>query len=171
MTSILIFCLCNFIILLSISVSFSRYTITSIFSLVCVFIGISFIFFFLEMEYIAFIYIAVYAGAIAVLFIFVIMLLGASVETPISISIFQSYLIFSFILFTNYIILCTPINVFCSYIYTPVFTLLNLNSILTIGIFLFTKYSHLTILISLILFISMIGSLVLTIRVSTDYFT
>lgn len=137
--------------------------------LILVFCNVTFLLLLLGAEFFSFLLLIVYIGAIAVLFLFVIMMLNIKIEK-------NNINIFFFIPVISFIILCL-IHTF--YDFTENFDLLNifdsqiywiswfneiqfLTNVRVIGNVLYTTYSLLFLLASLILLVAMIGVIVLT---------
>ena len=140
----------------------------SVLFLILVFFNISGLLLLLGTEFFAFLFLIVYVGAIAVLFLFVIMMLNIKYTTNKSnissiLPLGSIVFIYLFILITAFI--CNhfiPIKKqFINYIFW-VSENLYLTNTEVLGLVLYTKYSLLFLICSLILLISMIGAIVLT---------
>jgi NADH-quinone oxidoreductase subunit J len=162
-----------FILFLSFSVILVKNPVISILFLISVFLFSILIFLFLGAEFLALLVLIVYVGAISILFLFVIMMLNLRVVELVD--IFLNYLpiggiigflflfeilyflkgSFSFFDLSNY-------EVFFFYhdcIYVK-------NNLLLLGEVLFNYNIFFVVLASIILFISMIGSIILTLDLS-----
>lgn len=124
-------------------------------------------------EFLALIFLIVYIGAIAVLFLFVIMMLNIKIQPFDYLTYFAVLpigILISLILFFQFLLTIDSnfidVNnfndsiIWVSWIYENV----SNSNIRTLGLTLYTKYSFLFLLCSLILLVSMIGVLVLTIH-------
>ena len=155
--------------------------IHSILILILVFFIGSTLLFFLCMEYFALLFLIVYVGAIVVLFLFIIMMLEikmvSSSERFSDLFSFKNiillFLVFEVLFFANENIWdITPLvenlnlwnnNIIETNLYTDYSKLLNnVGQLRALGGLLFTQYALAIILISILLFISMFGAIVVT---------
>jgi NADH-quinone oxidoreductase subunit J len=142
--------------------------IHSIFSLLVSVIFSVFILFLNKVEFMAYIFLIVYIGAIAILFLFVIMMLNIKISSQVSMNSFigELFLLLPIILKFAYSIK----NILESYnVDFDMIEELGLKSNIIyendIDIFsnlLYTQYSFIFILASIVLLVSMIGALIIT---------
>jgi len=143
----------------------------SVLFLILTFCNVTFLLILLGAEFFAFLVIIVYVGAIAVLFLFVIMMLNIKFKSdyvnffyllPIGllISIFLLTNILNFTLNTDLLYLYESKLLWISWVKESQ----NEENIITIGKLLYTTYSSLFLISSLILLVSMIGVIVLTLH-------
>ena len=164
-------------------VIWSSNAVHSVLFLILVFCNVSSILFLLGAEFVALLFIVVYVGAIAVLFLFVVMMLNIRVnpqtDTRNSLAFLGIVVItliaFQLLLILNYdfislsiqdVFVNSQINNFLTYDvwFDNYFILTNIEAI---GFVLYTEYSYLFILSSLILLVAMIGVIVLTLHQRT----
>ena len=145
-----------------------RNAVHAVLFLILVFCNIAGLLLLLGAEFFAFLFLIVYVGAIAVLFLFVVMMLNVKFNPikvnnfsvfPIGIIIFFFLISVIFFFMENYFFLLKN-----NYL---IYTLwINENNYLTntesLGLVLYTKFSLLFLLCSLVLLIAMIGAIVLT---------
>lgn len=163
------------IIFFSALVILFRNPIYSVLSLIIVFCCTTFVFLLLGLEFIAITFLIVYVGAIAVLFLFVVMMLNIKIaELDYS---FTRYLTF-WLIFCLFIL--TYIIPSQNYIFTLIiflkennklidnglidwFTLLEFynSNTFNLAIFLYTYNFYLFIIVTLILFVAMVGAIAL----------
>jgi len=146
--------------------------IHSVLFLILVFINVCFFLLFLEVEFLAMVFLIIYVGAISVLFLFVIMMLNIKkVQTEKNI-IYQIpiFLFFCFFVFWGLVIIEKYNFIFLeSTVFLATFTDWNYKvSIYTnlnvLGQIIYNYYFHLFILASIVLFVSMIGVIILTLK-------
>nr|YP_009546470.1 NADH dehydrogenase subunit 6 [Gelidium kathyanniae]AYO27818.1 NADH dehydrogenase subunit 6 [Gelidium kathyanniae] len=147
----------------------------SVLFLILVFCNIAGLLLLLGAEFLSFMLLIVYVGAIAVLFLFVVMMLNVKVNNsnlnsisliPLGIAIFS-------ILFYQFNLTIKEFYIYKSaYQQSVIISWLaeenSLSNIKVIGNVLYTNYSILFLLSSLILLIAMIGVIVLTMHQRTD---
>jgi len=120
----------------------------------------------LKLEFLAYVIVMVYVGAIAVLFLFVSMMLNITIffnatkpfrfESLIFIIIFVKFIPYIFAIFSD----CNPYNLGSySNIWITNFIAYNQSDLGLYGASLFFYFSAYTILISIILFVGMVGSI------------
>ena len=157
-----------FIIFTCIFIVISKNIVGSLIGLICLFIFSSFLFFILGAEFLSFILLIVYAGAVCILFLFIVMLLNVrTVEFFIKRDlIFLIFFILVFLVFIffysnffekvslGFIILYN--NFF--FFFEQIFFFDNLRSL---GIVLFNFYGTYVLIVSFILFISILGCIYL----------
>ena len=161
----------------------SRNPVHSILSLILVFFNAAALLILLGAEFLAMLFVIVYVGAVAVLFLFVIMMLNIKTSNlsismyryfPISIlfgSVFFSelFVIFYFDLVsidTNSIIFATDFN--SGYFNSWASSVHSFNNVFVLGQLLYTYFSYLFIVSSIILLVSMIGAISLTLHRRND---
>ena len=161
--------------------------IHSILILILVFFLGSILLFFLCMEYFALLFLIVYVGAIVVLFLFIVMMLEIkmvnSSERFSDLFSFKNIILVFFVIeilffsneelwdisFATENLITLHTNITEINLYTNYSKLLNyMGQLRSIGGILFTQYLLAIILISILLFISMFGSIVMTLK-STDH--
>nr|YP_010338974.1 NADH dehydrogenase subunit 6 [Sahlingia subintegra]UNJ19064.1 NADH dehydrogenase subunit 6 [Sahlingia subintegra] len=165
-------------------VVWSTNAVHSVLFLILVFCNVSGLLFLLGAEFIALLFIVVYVGAIAVLFLFVVMMLNIRTNFEVGtrnsiVSLgFTIVLLVSFqlLLVVNYDFI--PFNIQQFSLSLPFHDLLSyrvwfddyyvFTNIETIGFVLYTEYSYLFILSSLILLVAMVGVIVLTLHQRTE---
>lgn len=145
----------------------SKNQVNSVFFLILVFIIVSIYLFILNIEFLAIIYIIIYVGAVAVLFLFVIMMINIRlIEVKermfryLPLSLFIGILLFIqlyFLLKKEFLDLNIDNNII-----NWIQKLYLFNNIKLLGFLIYTYYVYSFIIASLILFIAMIGSIVLT---------
>lgn len=165
-------------------VIWSSNAVHSVLFLILVFCNVSGLLFLLGAEFIALLFIVVYVGAIAVLFLFVVMMLNIRVKPKTN-----AYNLLASFGFVVIILIALQTLLLINYDFLP----LNLQQIVlnsewqyltnyqvwfdnyylltnmeTIGFVLYTEYSYLFILSSLILLVAMIGVIVLTLHQRTE---
>lgn len=123
-----------------------------------------------NLEFFGILLILVYIGAIIVLFIFVILMLNVYKEILFNVySSFFKFIYFSLVLL-NFIFMYTFIYINYSFINISLFNILyidfffslnSLSSFEVLGLVLYTYYIFLLVIVTLILFISMFGSIAL----------
>jgi NADH-quinone oxidoreductase subunit J len=155
--------LCFLICLSSFFVAFSDSAISSVVFLILVFCNAAGILLFIfNVDFLGLIFIVIYVGAIAVLFLFVIMMLPVKQsKTTFNKNYFG---VISFL-----IALLIVINVFEDTLYKDMFILNyvyldNLNNINTLGQSIYNYYAICFIIAGIILLISLVGSIVLTLK-------
>lgn len=160
----------NILIILCVAMTFnfffSRQPIQALLSLILIFGIISLIFFFLGVEFVSLLIFVVYIGAIAVLFLFVIMMLNIKVVElrsfylrylPIGffIVLFFLFELYYFIYLENFYF---SLNFFLTYWFNFIDFEGNIYLLASV---IYFNYFYVFILLGLILFIAMIGSIVL----------
>ena len=164
-----------FLIFCSFGVISSRNPIHSILFLVCVFILSSVLLFCLEIEFLGLSFILIYVGAIAILFLFVVMMLDLKINDKIF-NRLQYDLVTYFLIFFFFLEIALPLsslNSFTHSLYFSNFDWVNWSSqietftnIQAIGQVLYTYYFVFFLLAGFILFVSIIGSLMLTLTLN-----
>ena len=167
-------------IIFSFFVIISRNPVHSILSLILVFFNAASLLIILGAEFLAMLFVIVYVGAVAVLFLFVIMMLNIKV-TSLTASIYRYLpisIIFGSIFFFEFCMLfytdLASVNINNLYLFADNFindwnsSLLPTSNILVLGRLLYTYYSYLFIVSSIILLVSMIGAISLTLHRRND---
>ena len=165
-------------------VVWSANPVHSVLFLILVFCNVSCLLFLLGAEFIALLFIVVYVGAIAVLFLFVVMMLnvrtntGGSVRSSIASLgfIVITLLALQLLLLVNYDFLPLVLQQF--FVDSKLSSMIDyqawfdnyyvLTNMEIIGFVLYTEYSYLFILSSLILLVAMVGVIVLTLHQRTE---
>jgi len=165
--TLLIFC--------SFGVISSRNPIHSILFLVCVFMLSSILLFCLEIEFLGLSFILIYVGAIAILFLFVVMMLDLKINDKLF-NRLQYDLVTYFLIFFFFLELALPLsnlNIFSQRLSCSNFDWTNWSSqvetfsnIQAIGQVLYSYYFIFFLLAGFILFVSIIGSLMLTLTLN-----
>jgi NADH-quinone oxidoreductase subunit J len=165
--TLLIFC--------SFGVISSRNPIHSILFLVCVFMLSSILLFCLEIEFLGLSFILIYVGAIAILFLFVVMMLDLKINDKLF-NRLQYDLATYFLIFFFFLELALPLsnlNIFSQSLSCSNFDWTNWSSqvetfsnIQAIGQVLYSYYFIFFLLAGFILFVSIIGSLMLTLTLN-----
>nr|YP_009317562.1 NADH dehydrogenase subunit 6 [Gelidium sinicola]AOX49014.1 NADH dehydrogenase subunit 6 [Gelidium sinicola] len=159
----------------SLMVITSKNAVHSVLFLILVFCNIAGLLLLLGAEFLSFMLLIVYVGAIAVLFLFVVMMLNVKVNNlnlnsisliPLGIVIFSA-------LFYQFNLTIKEFYIYKSaYQQSIIISWLteenSLSNIKVIGNVLYTNYSILFLLSSLILLIAMVGAIVLTMHQRTD---
>jgi NADH-quinone oxidoreductase subunit J len=165
-----------FILISSFFVVSSRNPIHSVLCLVSVFLFSAAILLLLEVEFLAFSFIIVYVGAIAILFLFVLMMIDIKIGDPLPLP----FTFFSIILFISclYGTLLPVLNSLSSYQYTAFrskFTFVDwlgmvdsLSNTEAVGQVLYTYYFVFLLIAGLVLFVSMLGAIMLTLRLTNN---
>lgn len=154
-------------------------SVQSVLFLILVFCNIVSLLLLLGVEFLAFLFLIIYVGAIAVLFLFVVMMLNIKFyyslvnNTSLIITGFTVLLVFSlsifYILDSSFIFYDFNSRNNINLTWISWFKENNsLNNIEVIGMVLYTRYSLLFLLCSLILLVSMIGVIVLTMHQRTN---
>lgn len=151
-----------------------RNPIYSVLSLIAVFCCITFVFLLLGLEFIAIIFLIVYVGAIAVLFLFVVMMLNIKIiELDYSFTKYLPFwLMFCLLVLTyiipsqNYLITlitCLENNKFISNDLIDWFSLLEFynSNTFNLAVFLYTYNFYPFMIVTLILFVAMVGAIAL----------
>ena len=167
-------------IIFSFFVIISRNPVHSILSLILVFFNAASLLIILGAEFLAMLFVIVYVGAVAVLFLFVIMMLNIKV-TSLTASIYRYLpisIIFGSIFFFEFCMLfysdLASVNINNLYLFADNFindwnsSLVPTSNILVLGRLLYTYYSYLFIVSSIILLVSMIGAISLTLHRRND---
>ena len=167
-------------IIFSFFVIISRNPVHSILSLILVFFNAASLLIILGAEFLAMLFVIVYVGAVAVLFLFIIMMLNIKV-TSLTASIYRYLpisIIFGSIFFFEFCMLfytdLASVNINNLYLFADNFindwnsSLLPTSNILVLGRLLYTYYSYLFIVSSIILLVSMIGAISLTLHRRND---
>nr|YP_010338964.1 NADH dehydrogenase subunit 6 [Pseudoerythrocladia kornmannii]UNJ19036.1 NADH dehydrogenase subunit 6 [Pseudoerythrocladia kornmannii] len=165
-------------------VVWSGNAVHSVLFLILVFCNVSGLLFLLGAEFIALMFIVVYVGAIAVLFLFVVMMLNIRVNSNINTHNVMTPLaiVITLLILSQLLLLINidfvPTIVRQEIINSKIYYLLDYNIWLnsyygwnnmeTIGNVLYTEYSYLFILSSLVLLVAMIGVIVLTLHQRTE---
>nr|YP_010049272.1 NADH dehydrogenase subunit 6 [Pleurostomum flabellatum]QPL15616.1 NADH dehydrogenase subunit 6 [Pleurostomum flabellatum] len=149
--------------------------INSVLYLIAVFFYTSIIFLFINVDFLAYLFIMIYVGAIAVLFLFIVMMLNINkIERDHSVyltigGVILLFYFFEFFFACFYYELIYIPNLFASNINQFEFFSLSFSDessrfiiIKLIGYILYKEYFLLTIYSSLLLFVSMVGSVFLT---------
>lgn len=171
----LFFILSIFSLIASLMVITLKNAVHSVLFLILVFCNMAGLLLLLGAEFLAFMLLIVYVGAIAVLFLFVVMMLNIKINIvnlnsisliPLGIIIFGS-------LFYQFSLTIKELYIFKSLYQQPTIVSWLIEENLTlnvkvIGNVLYTNYSLLFILSSLILLIAMIGAIVLTMHQRTN---
>jgi len=164
-----------FLIFCSFGVISSRNPIHSILFLVCVFILSSGLLFCLEVEFLGLSFILIYVGAIAILFLFVVMMLDLKINDKLF-NRLEYDLVTYFLIFFFFIELVLPFSSFNSF--TQDFDYSNFywvnwssqietfTNIQAVGQVLYSHYFIFFLLAGFILFVSIIGSLMLTLTLN-----
>ena len=147
----------------------------SVLFLILTFCNVTFLLLILGAEFFSFMLIIVYVGAIAVLFIFVIMMLNIKLEDKHPNFFFLSPIIMFFLIllgdnFYNFTINFDLLKLLNNNIYLVSWLdeIKLTQNIRVIGNILYTEYSSLFLIASLILLVSMIGVIVLTMYQKTN---
>jgi len=164
-----------FLIFCSFGVISSRNPIHSILFLVCVFISSSVLLFCLEVEFLGLSFILIYVGAIAILFLFVVMMLDLKINDKLF-NRLEYDLVTYFLIFFFFIELVLPFSSFNSFtqdLNYSSFYWVNWSSqietftnIQAVGQVLYSHYFIFFLLAGFILFVSIIGSLMLTLTLN-----
>lgn len=164
-----------FLIFCSFGVISSRNPIHSILFLVCVFILSSVLLFCLEVEFLGLSFILIYVGAIAILFLFVVMMLDLKINDKLF-NRLEYDLVTYFLIFFFFLELVLPFSSFNSFtqdLNYSSFYWINWSSqietftnIQAVGQVLYSHYFIFFLLAGFILFVSIIGSLMLTLTLN-----
>ncbi len=164
-----------FLIFCSFGVISSRNPIHSILFLVCVFILSSVLLFCLEVEFLGLSFILIYVGAIAILFLFVVMMLDLKINDKLF-NRLEYDLVTYFLIFFFFLELVLPFSSFNSFtqdLNYSSFYWVNWSSqietftnIQAVGQVLYSHYFIFFLLAGFILFVSIIGSLMLTLTLN-----
>jgi len=164
-----------FLIFCSFGVISSRNPIHSILFLVCVFLLSSILLFCLEVEFLGLSFVLIYVGAIAILFLFVVMMLDLKINDKLF-NRFRYDLVTYFLIFFFFLELALPfssLNIYSQNLYCSNFDWINWSSqietfsnIQAIGQVLYSYYFIFFLLAGFILFVSIIGSLMLTLTLN-----
>jgi NADH-quinone oxidoreductase subunit J len=158
----------------------SKNSITSILYLILVFVLNSISFLLLGAEFLSILIIIIYIGAISILFLFVIMMLNLRIvevyNTLVTYFPIASFLSIIFI-FEFFYLLKNDIKFIFPYdannqVYSIINTfdlVISNSNLYLIGDLLFNSYSHLLVIVGLILLLAMIGSIILTIDIQYHY--
>jgi NADH-quinone oxidoreductase subunit J len=151
-----------------------RNPIYSVLSLIAVFCCITFVFLLLGLEFIAIIFLIVYVGAIAVLFLFVVMMLNIKIiELDYSFTKYLPFWLMFCLLVLIYIIpsqnylitliTCLENNKFISNDLIDWFSLLEFynSNTFNLAVFLYTYNFYSFMIVTLILFVAMVGAIAL----------
>jgi len=151
-----------------------RNPIYSVLSLIAVFCCITFVFLLLGLEFIAIIFLIVYVGAIAVLFLFVVMMLNIKIiELDYSFTKYLPFWLMFCLLVLIYIIpsqnylitliTCLENNKFISNDLIDWFSLLEFynSNTFNLAVFLYTYNFYPFMIVTLILFVAMVGAIAL----------
>lgn len=175
--SMLFFLFSSIALIASIMVINAKNPVHSVLFLILVFCNSAGLFILLGVEFLAITFIIVYVGAIAILFLFVVMMLNIKLVElnenmlrylPIGALIGLIFLFEIFLVLENNLI---------SLNYTIDTNNLNINwdskltsftNIELIGNILYTNYSYLVLVASLILLVAMIGAIILTLYIQTN---
>jgi len=157
------------IIFSSILVIISKNPMQSILYLILVFLLTSFIFINIGAVFFSLLLLIIYIGSIFILFIFIIMMLNLRmIEFYNSYIYYIPIITFIAIFFIFELFYFYYINISCEEVYLYnnstnliIKSLFNLDNLVLLGIVLFNYYFHLFFLLSLLLLISMIGSIIL----------
>ena len=158
-------------------VIFSKNPVQSVLFLVIVFCLAAQILVLLKIDFLAMVLIIVYVGAIAVLFLFVVMMLNIRIvelngilNRYVPIGMLIGGLIFFEILFSIYYSTVSVENLeTIEYVrWASIFN--NHSNVVSLGLVLYTFFSPLVIISSLILLLAIIGSIVLTLDQSSNQF-
>nr|YP_009546247.1 NADH dehydrogenase subunit 6 [Gelidium gabrielsonii]AYO27595.1 NADH dehydrogenase subunit 6 [Gelidium gabrielsonii] len=164
-----------FALISSLMVIILKNAVHSVLFLILVFCNIVSLLILLGAEFLSFMLLIVYVGAIAVLFLFVVMMLNVKVNLSSlnSISLIPLGIIIFGTLFYQFDLIIQEFYIYKSAYQQP--TIIHwlveenlLSNIKVIGNVLYTNYSVLFLLSSLILLIAMIGVIVLTMHQRTD---
>lgn len=175
--SMLFFLFSSIALIASIMVINAKNPVHSVLFLILVFLNSAGLFMLLGVEFLAITFIIVYVGAIAILFLFVVMMLNIKLVElnenmlrylPIGALIGLIFLFEIFLVLENNLV---KLN------YTIDSNNLNINwdskltsftNIELIGNILFTNYSYLVLVASLVLLVAMIGAIILTLYIQTN---
>lgn len=156
----------NFIIFLffSLNIFFSKNVVYSLLSLICCFIFASSLLLQFGIDYIPLLYINIYVGALAVLFLFVIMMLNIRVYSAKNVKLF--YILFIILSILYLFVYYSFVSLENDDFYMGLIFFIkpirySKTALKTIGGLLFGTYFLYVLLASLILFVSMVGSVVL----------
>ena len=160
-----------FLIFSAILVISSRNPIHSILFLILVFVNASGLLLLLNLEFLAMMFLIVYVGAIAVLFLFVVMMLNIKIiELNENLIRYLPIGIFISLIFFFEIFFILDNNLFFNFMFFNFIDWVNLINSVTnmelIGQIIYTYYSPLFLLLSLLLLIAMIGPILLTLQES-----
>lgn len=149
--------------------------IYSVLFLILTFCNIACLLLLLGAEFFAFLLLIVYVGAIAVLFLFIVMMLNIKIITQVKLFTLTFPLGVLLTIIFIYIFKFTFLQLDSLYTFKPNLTWfswqiesLNKTNIEVLGKVLYTNFSLLFIISSLILLVSMIGVIVLTMHQRTD---
>lgn len=170
----ILFCLfSSFSVISSIMVISLSNAVHSVLFLIFLFCNVSSLLLLVGAEFLSLMFLIIYVGAIAVLFLFVVMMLNVKLQSfnlwrsftflPIGVLISLIFIFqFLIIIDSNFVILD---NICKSVIWTSwvkeSFSYLNIE---VLGLVLYTKYSFLFLMCSLILLVSMLGAITLTVH-------
>lgn len=143
----------------------SKNQVHSAFFLILVFTISSIFIFMLNVEFLAIIYIIIYVGAVAVLFLFVIMMMNIrliEIEERLVRYLPLSLLIGILLFIQIYYILYMEFNIKFEYSMNWINNFNLFKNMELLGFLIYTYYVYSFIIASLILFIAMIGSIILT---------
>nr|QNM39551.1 NADH dehydrogenase subunit 6 [Gelidiella fanii] len=165
----------NFALISALMVVLLANAVHSVLFLILVFCNVAGLLLLIGAEFLSFMFLIVYVGAIAVLFLFVVMMLNIKINlTPLNLtSLAPLGGTVLFILFYQLNSTKNVFKLFLSYLDQPVLINWtsereNLSNIKVIGKLLYTDFSLLFLLSSLILLVAMIGAIVLTMHQRTD---
>nr|YP_010338837.1 NADH dehydrogenase subunit 6 [Madagascaria erythrocladioides]UNJ18787.1 NADH dehydrogenase subunit 6 [Madagascaria erythrocladioides] len=169
---LLFYCFSFLSLICAIMVILSSNAVHSVLFLILVFCNISGLLFLIGAEFIALMFIIVYVGAIAVLFLFVVMMLNVRVVSQInthnSMFIIAASITFLLLLQLLLIIKRDILFYWKKHLHKKYKTWLNhydaKTNLTAIGLVLYTDYSYLFILSSIILLIAMLGVIVLNLH-------
>jgi len=176
----LFFNLLYFLILTSaLLVIFSENSVYSVLFLILTFCNIILVLLLFGAEFLAFLLLIVYVGAIAVLFLFVVMMLNIKISKNFQLNFFVLYslpiLILTIFLFFDYFWnfylffdILKPLEIKLQFT-NWINQLFLSNNLETIGTILYSDYSFLFLVSSLILLIAMIGVIILTVHQKTIF--
>jgi len=164
-----------FLIFCSFGVISSINPIHSILFLVCVFIFSSVLLFCLEIEFLGLSFILIYVGAIAILFLFVVMMLDLKINDKLfnRLQYDSATYFLIFFLFLELALPISSLNSFTENLYYSNFDWINwlshietFTNIQAVGQVLYSYYFIFLLLAGFILFVSIIGSLMLTLTLN-----
>ena len=163
--SLLFFLFSLFVITSSIGVISSKNPVYSVLYLILAFINSAILFLFLNAEFLAMLLIVVYVGAVAVLFLFVVMMLNVSQEIKRSkLLVFKPLtIILGVIILIEFLYFLVIDNSTLKSL-SESKNLENENNTISLGNIIYTDYALLFQMCGIILFVSMIGAIVLTLR-------
>jgi NADH-ubiquinone oxidoreductase chain 6 len=164
-----------FCIIFGIFIIISKNPIVSVLHLIFLFVSISLYLIFLGIIFIALSYLLVYVGAVSILFLFILMLINIRISEVISktnnnipLAIIVTLALFipynNLLPYTKINLTFDKTNIFFVSSYNWDNYIVDILDITSIGNVIYTNYSILLLITSIILLLAMVGSIVITIK-------